>query len=263
MVREVKLTVCTPTYNRGHLLGRLYASLVRQTVKDFEWVVIDDGSTDGTADKMAGWIAEGRIPIRYIPQPHGGKHRALNRALDVARGPLFFIVDSDDWIVDNAIEMILAKADILERPDVISLQFRTMNPSGRLLGTPLPKPELITDPITLREIDGVEGEMAEIFDTAKFKAHFRFPEIEGELFVPEALVWNRMAKEYKWLVVDTPIYFVEYQPDGLTARSVEIRHASPRATTQFYLELLHTPRLPLHRRLRALLNYWRFRPSSR
>ena len=109
------LTVCTPTYNRAHTLPRLYESLVRQTSQDFEWLVVDDGSTDNTRELVDGWVAEGRIRIRYVYKENGGKPSAHNLGVRLAAGELFFCVDSDDYLTDNAVELILSAWENADR----------------------------------------------------------------------------------------------------------------------------------------------------
>ena len=101
------LTIFTPTYNRAYTLPRLYKSLCQQTAQDFEWLVVDDGSTDETQMLFNTWLEEGKIPIRYITKENGGKPSAYNIAAKEAKGELFLCVDSDDYLVDNAVEKVL------------------------------------------------------------------------------------------------------------------------------------------------------------
>ena len=100
------LTIFTPTYNRAYILPNLYESLVNQTSKDFEWVIVDDGSTDETESIVKKWIAESRICIKYIKQENQGKHIAINTGTEHADGELFFIVDSDDSLKNHAVSTI-------------------------------------------------------------------------------------------------------------------------------------------------------------
>jgi len=102
------LTIFTPAYNRAHTIGRTYESLCRQTLQDFEWLVVDDGSSDNTRELVEGWIAEGRIPIRYIYQENQGMHGAHNTAYRNITTPLNTCVDSDDWMPDDAVEKIVS-----------------------------------------------------------------------------------------------------------------------------------------------------------
>ena len=80
------ITIFTPTYNRGYTLERLYESLCRQTRKDFEWVVVDDGSTDNTKQMVDRWRRTNRFPIRYIYQENRGKPSAHNLGAENAQG---------------------------------------------------------------------------------------------------------------------------------------------------------------------------------
>ena len=102
-----KITVITPTYNRGDMLERLYRSLLGQTAKDFCWLVVDDGSGDGTEALVKRWSEENKIKICYQKQKNGGKHRALNAGIRRIESPLTFIVDSDDYLPEDSIRIIL------------------------------------------------------------------------------------------------------------------------------------------------------------
>lgn len=107
MTTTPALTIFTPTYNRAHLLRRVYESLVTQTCRDFEWLVIDDGSTDFTKSLVEGFIREGRIPIRYIRQENGGLHTGYNTAYANISAELCVCIDSDDFMPEDAVEIIL------------------------------------------------------------------------------------------------------------------------------------------------------------
>ena len=104
-----KITVFTPTYNRAYIIETLYRSLQRQTYRDFEWLVVDDGSADNTKELFEAWQQEDNFfPIRYVKQENGGKCRAINYGLELAKGKLFFNVDSDDYLTEDAIEKLLS-----------------------------------------------------------------------------------------------------------------------------------------------------------
>ena len=102
------LTVFTPTYNRAHLLGRVYESLCGQTCRDFEWLVVDDGSTDGTEELVRKWIAEEIIPVRYIYKENGGLYTGYNTAYANIETELNVCIDSDDAMPPDAVEKILS-----------------------------------------------------------------------------------------------------------------------------------------------------------
>ena len=102
MIVNVEITVFTPTYNRAYIINRLYESLQRQEIHNFEWLVVDDGSVDETEELFRTWMNnESKFPIRYYKKKNGGKCRAINFALDLAKGKLFFVVDSDDYLTED------------------------------------------------------------------------------------------------------------------------------------------------------------------
>jgi glycosyltransferase involved in cell wall biosynthesis len=103
------ITVFTPTYNRSELLVRLYESLKMQNNKNFEWVIVDDGSSDNTTELVELWQHEQKVQILYYKQLNGGKHRAINKGISLANGLLFFIVDSDDFLLPESIDIIINK----------------------------------------------------------------------------------------------------------------------------------------------------------
>ena len=96
------LTLLTPTYNRGKLLWRLYESISKQTYRDFEWLIVDDGSTDDTRkvveEQILNEANNNHLTIRYVYKNNGGKHTAVNKGVDLANGDLIFIADSDDML---------------------------------------------------------------------------------------------------------------------------------------------------------------------
>ena len=101
------LTVFTPTFNRAHTLPRLYDSLCRQTCDDFEWLVIDDGSTDETEKLVRDWTDEGILSIRYIYQENGGLYTGYNTAYANIESELNVCIDSDDAMPPDAVGSIL------------------------------------------------------------------------------------------------------------------------------------------------------------
>ena len=251
------ITVFTPAYNRAHLLPRLYESLCRQTCMDFEWIVVDDGSQDNTEEVVQGYIAEGRLDISYIKQPNGGKHRAINRGVSVARGELFFIADSDDLLPADAIECVTQQYETVKDDAAVGgVCGLDVSLDGNIIGSGLPREKIICNSIDLRMRYGVTGDLKEVFRTDVMR-EFPFPEIDGERFCPEALVWYRIARKYELLSINTPIYIAEYQEGGLTDCIVRVRMQSPVATTTLYAEMLQDS-IPFMQKVKAAINYWRF-----
>ncbi len=250
------ITVFTPTYNRAGLLRRLYESLTQQSFADFEWIIVDDGSVDGTQD-LVQQFAVADFPVKYYYQENAGKHFAINRGVKEAAGALFFILDSDDMIPEDALAIVAQKYETSkDKSRIGGVAGRKAYFNGSLIGSAIGVSEEIMDVFDFRYKRKITGDMCEVFKTSVLK-EFPFPEIKGEKFCPEALVWNRIGTKYPLLWFNDPIYLAEYQPEGLTARIFEVRKKSPVATTTCYQELSRAPISPAFR-FRALINYWRF-----
>lgn len=255
------ITVFTPTYNRVHLLPRLYESLCLQTFKDFEWLIVDDGSTDNTEMVVQSWIAAYIIPVRYYKQENGGKHRAINCGVKEAQGELFFIADSDDMLPSDALQQV---AEVYEqiKGDTSFAGVCGIDGTfdGCVIGSGLPQDVMDVNAIDLRMKYGVTGDMKEVFRISVMK-DFPFPEISGERFCPEMLVWNRIATKYKLRFFNKVIYLAEYQNDGITSSIVRARMNSPVASMMTYAEMTNF-NIPFKQKVKAAINYWRFRFCS-
>lgn len=211
------VTIFTPTYNRRQLVDRLYQSLLAQTDKSFEWLVVDDGSTDDTKEYFSELLSKPLpFPIRYIKQENGGKHRAINCGVKNANGELFFIVDSDDILLPNAIEKIHQWATTLENSHkwagVSGLKGYTehINVGQRASAT------YIDAKNTERRKYNLLGDKAEVYFTEVLKK-YPFPEIPGENFISEEIVWNAIARDgyyLRWF--NEIIYICSYLEGGLT-----------------------------------------------
>lgn len=226
----MKITVFTPTYNRAYIIENLYRSLQRQTCHDFEWLVVDDGSSDNTKELFDIWQKEENpFPIRYYYKENGGKHRAINYAVLLAVGEVFFIVDSDDYLTDDAVAVILNQ--FLSLPQNSEQKFAGIcNCRGYSLT------EIMGTTFGGRSIDctslertsfGIEGDKAEVFYTHILRK-YPFPEFENEKFITEAVVWDRIAADgYKLRFFNKIIYIGEYRKDGLTSQGLDLYHRNP------------------------------------
>lgn len=256
------VTIATPTYNRASLLPRLYQSLCKQTCKDFEWLVVDDGSIDNTKQVIDGFKKECKIDIKYIYKPNGGKHTALNLAVKKAQGELLFIADSDDWLPMDSIKKVKQYYDpIRGNGDYAGICGLDSYSNGSIIGTGLPKKIIDASYLEIRDRYQVSGDMKEVYRTSVLK-EYPFPEIEGENFCSEALVWNRIASKYILRYFNEAIYTAEYQPDGITASITKARIKNPISTMMTYSEWIHYS-IPVKRKIRYAINYWRFAFESK
>ena len=232
-------TVCTPTYNREKLLPRVYASLREQTFADFEWLVVDDGSVDGTADLVSRWAAEAPFPIRYIWKENGGKHSAHNVCVREALGDLWVMIDSDDWMVPTALERLKAEWDRIpdhERYSGVCCLFQYED--GTIVGDRFPRDLMESNAVDLRYNHGVGGDKMALIRTDILR-RFLFPDNLGRYLVPESLVWNRISQEYQMICVNSVVGVKEYQADGLTDMSMLHNYRNPLACYLIRLELLN------------------------
>lgn len=257
------VTVFTPTYNRAAYLLKVFESLLQQTFKDFEWVIVDDGSIDDTSviiDNLQ-LTNDKFFPIRYFYQENGGKHRAINRGVKEAKGELFLILDSDDMLPSNSLERIdFYYQQIKDDNSFGGVCGYMAHHDGTVIGKGCDIDVLDTNSIDLRYKYHVEGDMLEVFRTSVLK-EIPFPEISKEKFVPEALVWNRIARKYKLRVFHEVVYFRDYLEGGLTDKIVKIRMNSPIASMMTYAEMTEF-NIPFFAKLKAAINYWRFRFCS-
>ena len=251
-----KITIFTPTYNRENMLPKLYESLVKQAVKKFEWLIVDDGSTDHTENLVASWISEKKIDIKYVKQENGGKHRAINRGLDFAKGELFFIVDSDDFLPSNSISIIEEHSKRIEG-DIVGIVGRKQYTNEVKIGDVFPVNEFVSDHIEKTYIKGIKGDLAEVVKTDVLR-QCKFPDFKGENFCAESLMWNKTINIGKLLFFDIPIYTAEYLENGLSANSIRNRRKSPTYAMQLYSELVKDKRLPVFMKIRTYINFWRF-----
>lgn len=218
---KYKITLFTPTYNRAYILETLYRSIQRQTFRDFEWLVVDDGSSDNTEELVRSWMKEDNFfPIRYYKQKNGGKCRAINYGLDLAEGELFFTMDSDDYLTDNALERVVYwESTIAGQPMFMGVvgnrgTSETYSPN-RPLGAPY-KDGNVFERYPEYTKDVIDGEHAGVWYT-ELHRKYKYPEIEGENFMTPCISWNRMAHDgYKVRVFDEIIWVCNYLQDGLT-----------------------------------------------
>ena len=195
-----QFTVLTPTRNRAHVLHRVYESLRDQSFRDFEWLIIDNGSTDGTADLVEGWQQIAGFPIRYLAQENAGVHVSWNRGVAEARGRLLLEIRSADTFVDTALERFDAIWQGIpdqERPGFSGVTVNCVDEHGRLIGTEFPRAVLDSDSSEIRFRYKVKGEKWG-FQRIDIMRDHPMPVVDGYVgYVPEAIVWRAIGREYK------------------------------------------------------------------
>jgi glycosyltransferase involved in cell wall biosynthesis len=264
MTYQHTFTVVTATYNRAHTIHRTYESLRAQTFRDFEGLVIDDGSTDGTRALIEGWTKEAWFPIRYIYQANAGKHVACNRAAREARGELITGLDSDDGCVPHALERLKFHWDRIpaaERERFAGVAALCVDERGKLHGTPFPRDITDSDSVEIRYRYKVKGEKWG-FMRAEVVRAFPFPEPANVRFVTEAFIYREIARRYKLRYVNEPLrIYYEHDPDQ-SSRLVNSATKHAASMRLYYREVLRNDlkwfRFAPINFLRSAANYCRF-----
>ena len=207
------ISILTPTYNRAHLLHRAYDSLKRQKTRDFEWVVVDDGSTDSTASVLARWQGEADFPIAwYRYDRNRGRNAGVNSGMDLVSGDYTLILDSDDALLDDALETFAhwrERTRFDASPDVYQLLFRYVDETGILIGRLANEGRMTGEALrkSFREAHyrrEIAGELMSVIKTPVFGKQ-RFVELTNSEHCPEGVTHNRMSQTYRSIFVDRPI----------------------------------------------------------
>lgn len=252
------ISIITPSYNRAKTLPNVFKSLCKQSDYNFEWLVVDDGSTDNT-EEIINYkldIRNSKFKIKYFKKENGGKHTAINFGVRKAQGELCLILDSDDELPSDSIDAIIREYSKVKEDNTIGgVCGYISHRDGKIIGNPLV--DCIMSSLDLRYKLNVKGDMCEVFRTDVLR-NYPFPKVDGERFCPEALVWNRIAQKYKLKVFSKVIYYRDYLEGGLTDNIVKIRMNSPIASMMTYQEMTEYD-VPLIVKVKSAINYWRFR----
>ncbi len=263
------LTVFTPAYNRAHTIWRTYESLCRQTCKDFEWLVVDDGSSDNTRELVEGWIAEGKIPIRYIYQKNQGMHGAHNTAYANINTPLNTCIDSDDFMPDDAVEKILAYWREKGNDKFAGLVGLDVTEDGQVIGTKFPQ-DMPTTTLQGFYNAGGKGDKKLVYRTDVIKRYPEYPLFEGERYVGLAYKYMLIDQDYELITLNEPLVIVEYQQDGSSFNMFKQYWNNPRGMA-FYRKAEMKTTHSLSRKLKVCTHYvsssiisrnWRFIQES-
>ncbi|UMB55461.1 glycosyltransferase family 2 protein [Lutibacter sp. A64] len=223
------VTVFTPTYNRAFCLGQLYESLLKQTATNFCWLIIDDGSTDTTKELVATWIAEHKIEINYVFQENQGMHGAHNTAYSLITTELNVCVDSDDYMPNNAIELILNTWESVKHKNtiagIVGLDCDTKNNS---IGTKFPESVKETTLYDLYHKHGVLGDKKLVYKTEIVKKYPKYPIFSGENFVPLGYLYQLIDQDYKLITLNEVLCIVDYRQDGSSATIIKQYRLNPK-----------------------------------
>ena len=220
------LTIYTPTYNRGHLLTRVYESLCQQTCKDFEWLVIDDGSTDETRKIVNEWMRENKISITYLYKENGGVHTARDLAFRSCKTELITSCDSDDWLTSDAVEEWLKCWNNRGEGTFYGIFMVVETEDGKRITKNFPKVQSATYQEFAYKYNCTDDKHS-LFRTDVVAALPPFPVFEGEKLVGEGYKWIQLPEDGKFILMDKVTYICERQETGYVRSASESRFLNP------------------------------------
>jgi glycosyltransferase involved in cell wall biosynthesis len=236
-------SILTATYNRAHTLPKVYASLQQQSLQNFEWVVVDDGSTDHTTKLMQQWIQEAPFPIRYFKQINKGRHVAANKTVEEARGEFCLILDSDDQLVPTALERFTFHWEAIaheQRHQYVGITALIETQAGVLMGSKFPQDVFDSDTTEMGYILRLGDDRKGMVRTDVLK-RFLYPVFEDEKFMTDSVIWHRIAKYYQTRFINEILCVTDYLPDGQTQNAARNLSKSPKGSSLYYQELLDDP----------------------
>lgn len=261
-MREI-ISIITPVYNRAENLKDCYISLSRQTDKNFEWIIVDDGSIDNIRQVVYDLIEQKTLEINFLQKENGGKHTAVNFAIDNLSpySKLVIILDSDDFLTDDAVEVI-RKYDQKYRylKDICGYTFLKQKITGEVWGNRF-KGDWISDYIESRiNLKTSHGEKCDVFYTSVIK-NYKFTEYSNEKYIGESTIAIKMAEKYRIVCSNEVIYMGQYLEGGLTNSGRMLRIQAPLGGME-YAYLRMSPKCNLKERIRAAILFNAYRRIS-
>lgn len=251
------LTIFTPTYNRAYCLGKGYEALCRQTSKDFVWIVVDDGSADHTKELVQSWIDECTdFEIQYVYKENGGLYTGYNTAIALADTELCVCVDSDDYLVDNAVELIIDKWKKDGSKEVAGIVGLDCLESGEIIGDVFPEQKCINlIDILFGKYSFKNGDRKNVVRTELYKLHSPMEEIPGEKDFNPHYLHLKISQEYDFLVLNEKLCVVEYQAGGMSDTVFKQYLRSPKSFRKMRLLDMSLKGVPLKHLLKTNIHY--------
>ena len=251
------ITIFTPTYNRAYTLNRLFNSLINQSNKNFEWLIVDDGSNDNTKELVEKFKKKSDFPIYYYYKKNEGKHIAINFGSEKANGEWFFIVDSDDYLVENSIEIIYKYCNqIKENPKYAGVAGSISHSNGEMIGNGYNKKVIDLTCANFRK--KYSGDKAEVLRTSLLK-QYKFPQFNGEKFMQESVLWYSLSNDnflFRWF--DEIIYIADYIDDGLTKNGRKASRKSPLSKSYAENHIVGSKNIKFVEKMKSCINYYRY-----
>ena len=241
------LTVFTPSYNRAYTLHKCYESLLRQTSKDFTWLIIDDGSSDNTKELVDSWINENKIEINYIYQENQGMHGAHNTAYKNIKTELNVCIDSDDYMPDDAVEKIISFWNKNKRSDLAGIMALDAYTNGKVIGDKFPNELKESTYFDIYNKYGLKGDKKLIY-RSELTTQYPYPIFEGEKYVS-------LAYKYALALMDEVVCNVEYMEDGSSLNMLKQYRRNPKGFAFIRIDNMKNPKASLKFKFKECIHY--------
>lgn len=248
------LTIFTPTFNRAYTLHKCYESLIRQTSKNFLWLIIDDGSTDNTRELVEKWINENKVTIKYHYQQNQGMHGAHNTAYELIDTELNTCIDSDDYMTDAAVEKIIEFWKKNKKKDLAGFVALDSYEDGKIIGTKFPEGLKETTYFDIYHKHNVKGDKKFIYRSELTK-RYPYPIFKGEKYVSLAYKYAKLDSEYKLALMNEVVCIVQYMEDGSSLNMIRQYRKNPRGFAFIRVENMKDSRLSLTNKFKESIHY--------
>lgn len=248
------LTVFTPAYNRAYTLHKCYESLLRQTCKDFEWLIVDDGSTDNTKELVNKWINENKINIRYIYQENQGMHGAHNTAYENINTEINVCIDSDDYMTDDAVEKIINFWKANKKNNIAGIAGLDIYDNGNIIGDKFPNEIKMSTYWDIYHNLKIKGDKKLVYRSDLTKK-YPYPIFKGEKYVGLGYKYAKLDSEYKLLLLNEPLCVVTYMEDGSSNNMLKQYRKNPKGFAFLRLEDMKNPKASFLFKLKSNIHY--------
>ena len=248
------LTVFTPSYNRAYTLHKCYESLLRQTSKDFTWLIIDDGSSDNTKELVDSWINENKIEINYIYQENQGMHGAHNTAYKNIKTELNVCIDSDDYMPDDAVKKIISFWNKNKRSDLAGIMALDAYTNGKVIGDKFPNELKESTYFDIYNKYGLKGDKKLIY-RSELTIQYPYPIFEGEKYVSLAYKYAKLDSKYKLALMNEVVCNVEYMEDGSSLNMLKQYRRNPKGFAFIRIDNMKNPKASLKFKFKECIHY--------
>ena len=248
------LTVFTPSYNRAYTLHKCYESLLRQTSKDFTWLIIDDGSSDNTKELVDSWINENKIEINYIYQENQGMHGAHNTAYKNIKTELNVCIDSDDYMPDDAVEKIINFWNKNKRSDLAGIMALDAYTDGKVIGNKFPNELKESTYFDIYNKYGLKGDKKLIY-RSELTTQYPYPIFEGEKYVSLAYKYAKLDSKYKLALMNEVVCNVEYMEDGSSLNMLKQYRRNPKGFAFIRIDNMKNPKASSKFKFKECIHY--------